>query len=694
MGKVYSMTIKYSDSKRIVATSADVAVVSNRGTIDTSSSAGNTIITFTESGTFTPTSPFNVEYLVVAGGGGGGAGGAAGGGAGGFKTDTGFAVTPQNYDITVGEGGAGGGINTNENGSKGSDSIFSTITSEGGGYGGGDSIIGGDGGSGGGGGKQNSKAGGSGTVGQGNDGGDSAASSGQGSGGGGGSSVVGSDGNANAGGNGGAGTANPIVGSSAGVSGYLAGGGGGSGSGGNGSGGSGGGGAGTWTGNVTGVAGTVNTGSGGGGGGEITINNGGGAGGSGIVIIKFATSGNTYSTSAGGKPTDVQDNSILVEKDTARRYWFDAGAESNVELTTGAPFVAHGTGWTGKAWISELSDLPNVGDVVTGGKIYVGTSAGNVRLGLYSDNGSGVPQTLLAETASTAVGSAGAWQEIDFISSYTTTSTDKLHLGLQTDSSGSGFGYATNVSLARSEMVTSYGAFPTTFSGTSDNTPADLRAVVERPAAPTWTMNPTFEDDFTSDTWTDINGIGVNTTNQTLGGTFPRGAIYKSYKPITALSDTSWVMRFKFNLTSHSGSPTGVYIGVTDTSNATDTTNTNRDAIMFWTYSDSGVKYAISHPTDTVFGLSYTDMTTTPANGDVYYVELKRTSATTGTCSLYNDSGFSDLEEAKDFTIPSGASNTGLDNILITNLSDGGSGGTTIATIEDLKIYNGVTTPN
>jgi hypothetical protein len=87
-------------------------------------------------------------------------------------------------------------------------------------------------------------------------------------------------------------------------------------------------------------------------------------------------------------------------------------------------------------------------------------------------------------------------------------------------------------------------------------------------------------------------------------------------------------------------------------------------------------------------------MTTTPANGDVYYVELKRTSATTGTCSLYNDSGFSDLEEAKDFTIPSGASNTGLDNILITNLSDGGSGGTTIATIEDLKIYNGVTTPN
>ena len=204
--------------------------------------------------------------------------------------------------------------------------------------------------------------------------------------------------------------------------------------------------------------------------------------------------------------------------------------------------------------------------------------------------------------------------------------------------------------------------------------------------------NLTHEDDFSSDNFTDVgSGVGVNTTNKTLGGAFPRGARTATYKAITELSDTSWVIRFKFNLTSHSGSPTGVYIGVTDTSNATDTTNTSRDAIMFWTYSDGGVKYAISHPTDTVFGLAYTDMTTTPSNGDVYYVELKRTSATAGTCSLYSDSGFSTLVEAKNFTIASGASNTGLDNILITNLSDGGSGGTTVATIEDLKIYNGVT---
>ena len=36
------MTIEYKDSKRIVATSADVAVVSNRGTIDFTGGLGNT----------------------------------------------------------------------------------------------------------------------------------------------------------------------------------------------------------------------------------------------------------------------------------------------------------------------------------------------------------------------------------------------------------------------------------------------------------------------------------------------------------------------------------------------------------------------------------------------------------------------------------------------------------------------------
>ena len=93
--------------------------------------------TFTTTGqTFNVTGSGDVEYLVVAGGAGGGHGGShepgGGGGAGGFRTGIGHAVTAQNYAITVGAGGAGS-LTASANGANGSDSIFGTVTSNGGG---------------------------------------------------------------------------------------------------------------------------------------------------------------------------------------------------------------------------------------------------------------------------------------------------------------------------------------------------------------------------------------------------------------------------------------------------------------------------------------------------------------------------------------------------------------------------------
>jgi hypothetical protein len=122
---------------------------------------GGTILTcgdfkthvFTGPGTFTVSCAGNangsnsVEYLVVAGGGSGGRYTAGAGGAGGFRQNypsptTGLPVTVQGYPITVGAGGAsvgpaGPAVGTNLNGNRGSNSIFSTITSAGGGAGGG-----------------------------------------------------------------------------------------------------------------------------------------------------------------------------------------------------------------------------------------------------------------------------------------------------------------------------------------------------------------------------------------------------------------------------------------------------------------------------------------------------------------------------------------------------------------------------
>ena len=243
---------------------------------------------FLNSGTFTPSQTLSTEYLVIAGGGGAGANTAGGAGGGGYRTASGFSVTAQPYAITVGAGGSGATAppGTYANGTKGSNSIFSTITSTGGALapGQGNGQTGGSG-SGGAGGSGFSTTGGAGNEGgfgtvEGYAGGTGINPGPYSGGGGGGASSVGGNGGAGGGGNGGSGTASSITGTSV----TRAGGGGGASTTTNGTA-SGGGGAGGKAG-VNGSAGTINTGGGGGGG--YQAGESGGAGGSGIVIIRYA----------------------------------------------------------------------------------------------------------------------------------------------------------------------------------------------------------------------------------------------------------------------------------------------------------------------------------------------------------------------------------------------------------------------
>jgi len=257
-----------------------------------------TIQTFTSSTTFSvPSGLTAVDVLVVAGGGGGGSapgfevGG--GGGAGGYIYTPGHSVTPGGTaTVTVGSGGTGttgtGSEPDKWPGGKGGNSVFNTITATGGGVGGGQYWQGGPGGSGGGEAGNANDGIGTGTAGQGNNGGqatNSAATSK--GGGGGGASAVGQDASGPKGGDGGAGTSNSISGSSV----TYAGGGGGAraidGSGSPGAGGSGGGGAGGGGPNSSGSAGTTNRGGGGGGCGGGPGSAYGGNGGPGVVIIKY-----------------------------------------------------------------------------------------------------------------------------------------------------------------------------------------------------------------------------------------------------------------------------------------------------------------------------------------------------------------------------------------------------------------------
>ena len=104
-----------------------------------------------------PSTPYSINFLVVAGGGGGGYGfySGAGGGAGGYRTST-QSVTPGiAITVTVGDGAPGvtSGARSNGSDSSISGTGLSTITSAGGGFAGGNGnniVTAGSGGSGGG----------------------------------------------------------------------------------------------------------------------------------------------------------------------------------------------------------------------------------------------------------------------------------------------------------------------------------------------------------------------------------------------------------------------------------------------------------------------------------------------------------------------------------------------------------------
>jgi len=103
----------------------------------------DTVLIFRESGTFTPASSFNVEVLVVAGGGGTVGSVSSAAGAGGMSEKASHGVTAKSYSVIVGKGGragTGGGVKGDSvtfgaRASNGEGSSFDGIYSLGGGSG-------------------------------------------------------------------------------------------------------------------------------------------------------------------------------------------------------------------------------------------------------------------------------------------------------------------------------------------------------------------------------------------------------------------------------------------------------------------------------------------------------------------------------------------------------------------------------
>jgi len=323
---------------------------------------GNTIHTFTTSGTLGPITTLSASYLIVAGGAGAGWGG---GGAGGLLSGSGVTIDPNStYLVTVGAGGTGVIANASgAAGSNGGNSSFSMVATTavggggGAGYGSNSTTRNGIAGGSGGGGSRNAGdgTGGAGTSGQGNAGGNGKEGAPYyGSGGGGGAGAAGAAGTTTAGGNGGVGVTSSISGTST----YYAGGGGGAvqSGGTQGTGGSGGGGNAQL---ANGISGTANLGGGGGGTSSGADSNYGGNGGSGVVIISYA--GATQQM-AGGTVTIVGGNVIHTFTNTGylAPLKYSTGSvrfrQSNSAYLTRTPTVAgNRRTWTWSGWVKRGS---------------------------------------------------------------------------------------------------------------------------------------------------------------------------------------------------------------------------------------------------------------------------------------------------------------------------------------------------
>jgi hypothetical protein len=403
---------------------------------------GNTIHTFTTSGTLSPITSLSASYLVVAGGGGGGTSVGGGGGAGGLLTGSGLIIdTNSIYAITVGAGGAGSTSYTAA-GTTGSNSQFNSITSTGGGGGGSEPTSntgaqnGLTGGSGGGGGSTTTGVNGTGgtaTSGQGNAGagGRTDNATYRVGGGGGGAGSAGSIGTLTtngAGGAGGSGTASSISGSSI----TYAGGGGGSphGSGTAGAGGSGGGGNSGTSSSQTGVAGTANLGGGGGAGGNEQVG-AGGQGGSGVVIISYA--GATQQM-AGGTVTIVGGN--VIHTFTSSGYLtpiklvnnslrFRSSASAYLNRTNGTPTNANiysFSFWVKRGTIGVQNNLVGAGQ--SSGTNYAQFTFGSSDTLTYSE--SGVTWNL---TTTQVFRDPSAWYHLIFVYDSTqATSTNRAKI--------------------------------------------------------------------------------------------------------------------------------------------------------------------------------------------------------------------------------------------------------------------------
>jgi hypothetical protein len=454
-------------------------------------------------------------------------------------------------------------------------------------------------------------------------------------------------------------------------------------------------------------------------------------------------------TTAVAKPSDVKDNSILVEKDTARRYWFNANPLFNDDLSTDNFTHADSSKTSVSSnkfnWEVELDNSDDTAYQPLG--LTLDNSSWVMRFKITTDtlatasNPGAFGKFVLA---SSNAGQSGSFDWIGF-ERYVSSASNSWNLGYGDGTSGNtatdgftttpaasstyymelirdgatitgkmftGSDYSTGLvdttTLSMSGTIEGLSFFK--FYNRSDNNNAsqtatgtleDLKVwngVTTASGGGTWTMQSTFEDDFSTDKcWVSSGAQAkIDSSGYLLFDDDSDGSAHKIYYDIgNTIDDTKWLWRFKLttNTFSMNSDPTPQIVHMRISNKTDHRDSATEDAIgMSFRTSDGSQKYIRTTYSDgATFGTT-SNFSTQIATG-THYVQITRDSSTQFTVKLYSDSSYSSLVESKSVTIPSTI--TDLRYLKIDNMtSDGTSNGSMIFHIDDMEVYSGVTSKN
>lgn len=246
-----------------------------------------------------------------------------------------------------------------------------------------------------------------------------------------------------------------------------------------------------------------------------------------------------------------------------------------------------------------------------------------------------------------------------------------------------------SVALSSSQITELY---EQTVLGILDYSGDDNHAIIEQ------MTDLSLEDDLSSDNFVDQDSASIGVSGGVLNFDMERDDTNdaSSLDLRFTLDNEKFVLRYKLATTTftqgNSGSTLRYTIGLSDQPSST-TDQGSHDFIGLQTKVTNTLKqYHIVDANDATLSTAVDATFAKVIAVETLYIEMKRTSAISYTVSIFSDADYSTLVEAEVGTIIDGET-TGLRYFWIGNLKliSGGQNHSLIGTIDDIKIYNGVT---